>query len=170
MNLLKIIAKEHSARQRDKIVTYVGADAVRFAELVKVFLEGPYRITQRASWPLSVCVERHPELARPHLRKLLQTLQKNTHDAVRRNILRLLQFIEIPVPLQGTTANVCFEFLQDVKQPIAVRVFAMTVLSNIAERQPELRRELVVIIEDQLPYGSAGFLSRGRKILARFKD
>jgi hypothetical protein len=171
MNLIKIIEKEHSARQRDKVIAYVGDSPARFKELVQVFLQGPYRITQRASWPLSCCVEQHPALVKPHLRKLLQLLQKeNAHDAVKRNILRLLQFIDIPISLQGVTAEVCFKFLQDTRQPIAVRVFAMTVLANIATRQPELKRELKVIIEDQLPYGSAGFRSRAMKILATFKE
>ena len=65
MNLVETITNEHSKAQCDKIVKYIGCDRSRFAQLVKVFLSGPYRITQRAAWPLSYCVELHPELVRP---------------------------------------------------------------------------------------------------------
>ena len=41
----------------------------------------------------------------------------------------------------------------------------MTVLYNITLKIPELADELKIIIEDQMPYGSAGFKSRGKKIL-----
>ena len=51
MNLVEIIEKEHTSAQRDKIVTHVGNNPKRFAELVEVFLNGPYRITQRSAWP-----------------------------------------------------------------------------------------------------------------------
>lgn len=171
MNLVKVILKEHSKPQKDKITRYVGADHKRFAELVKVFLAGPYRVTQRASWPLSYCVEHNPTLIKPHLKKVLGFLQKqHEHDAVKRNILRLLQYIAIPKSLQGKTIDLCFHFLTNPKEPIAVRVFAMTVLANLAKENPDLKNEIIPIIEDQLPFGSAGFISRGKKVLKELRS
>ncbi|MBL7872384.1 MAG: HEAT repeat domain-containing protein [Cyclobacteriaceae bacterium] len=170
MNLLNEIRSEHSRDQMLRIVGYVGSSPKRFADLVKIFLTGPYRVTQRAAWPLSNCVELHPELVYPHLKRIILFLGKtDEHDAVKRNILRLLQFISIPKSLQGKTANLCFQFLGNTKEPIAIRVFAMTVLANLAKVNPELKNEIILIIEDQLPYGSAGFVSRGRKVLKELK-
>ncbi|GHN02752.1 hypothetical protein WSM22_42410 [Cytophagales bacterium WSM2-2] len=57
----------------------------------------------------------------------------------------------------------------DKKEPVAVRVFSMTVLGNLAVKVPELRNELIPLIEDQMPYVSAGFVSRGRKVLKQLK-
>lgn len=166
MNWSKEILKEHSKKQCDKIVSYVGNDPERFTQLVEVFLQGPYRITQRAAWPLSNCVEKHPELLRPHWNKILAFVGKpDIHDAVKRNVLRMFQFVQVPKVYQGRTADICFTFLADTKEPVAIRAFAMTVLANIAREVPELKNELIPIIEDQLPYASAGFLSRSRKVL-----
>ena len=170
MNLVETIEKEHSKAQCDKIVTYVGNNPKRFSMLVEAYLNGPYRITQRASWPLSYCVELHPELIRPHLKHILKFVTKpNAHDAVKRNTIRLLQFIEIPKSLQGLVVDICFTFLQNSKEPVAIRIFAITVLTNLSKTLPELKNELIPIIEDQLPYGSAGFISRGRKSLLELK-
>jgi hypothetical protein len=170
MDLRRTLIKEHSAVNTRKVVDYVGTSAVRFKALVEVLMAGPYRVTQRAAWPLSYCVEGHPELIKPHFKTLLDMLkQPDTHVAVRRNIVRLLQFVEIPARYRGRVATVCFDLLQDRKEPIAVRVFAMTVLANLVVYEPELGKELTVIIEDNLPYGSPGFVSRGRKILKRLE-
>jgi hypothetical protein len=105
------------------------------------------------------------------LRKLISHLKKpDLRNAVKRNTIRLLQFISVPKPLEGVISQICFDFLQNRKEPIAVRVFSMTVLANLVEKQPGLKSELRIIIEDELPYGSAGFLSRGKKILKKLKD
>ena len=170
MNLREVILKEHSKKQCDKVVAYVGNNASRFAELVRLFLEGPYRVTQRAGWPLSCCIEQNPKLIEPHLKQVLNfALEPGVHDSVKRNVVRLLQFIAIPKRLQGLTAKICFQFFSDKKEPIAVRVFSMTVLSNLAKELPELKNELIPLIEDQMPYASAGFISRGRKVLKELK-
>jgi hypothetical protein len=171
MNLIGLVLKGHSRAIKDQIVRYVGGDPHRFSELVSVFLAGPYRVTQRASWPLSYCVEKHPELIKPHLKAIINNLKTpGIHDSVKRNTIRLLQFIDIPKSQQGVAANICFDFLSNPKEPIAVRVFSMTVLSNIARDQTALRNEVRIVIEDQMPYASAAFRSRGRKVIEELKS
>ena len=166
MDLRKTLLQEHSSAVTTKIVDYVNDSPIRFKALVEVFITGPYRITQRAAWPLSYCVERHPGLITPYFKTLLDMLKRaDAHVAVRRNIVRLLQFVQIPVRYRGRVATLCFDLLQDKREPVAVRVFAMTVLGNLVAHEPELTGELRVIIEDNLPYGSPAFTSRARKIL-----
>jgi hypothetical protein len=166
MNIKKEILKEHSKRQTEKVVNYIGNSPARFNELIRLFFEGPYRVTQRAAWPLSYCVEAHTELIKPHLKAILKMLdRKDIHDAAKRNIMRLLQYIEIPKKLYASVINHGFA-LMDPGEPIAVRVFAMTVLANIARKEPDLKKELRIVLEDQLPYASAGYLARARKVLS----
>ena len=82
MNLLEVIGKEHSSTQRDKIIKYVGSSPKRFEELVDAFLNGPYRITQRSAWPLSYCIQYHPTLIKPHLKKIVQFAKNLTHKVL----------------------------------------------------------------------------------------
>jgi len=169
MDIKKELLKEHSKRQTIRVVNYIGNDPKRFNELVTRFLEGPYRLTQRAAWPLSCCVEAHPDLIKPHLQFILKMLDRtDVHDAAKRNIMRLLQYIEIPKRLYATVINHGFA-LMDPKEPIAVRVFAMTVLARIAREEPDLKHELRIVMEDQLPFGSAGFKARANTILKTLK-
>jgi hypothetical protein len=165
------ILKEHSKANCDRIVRFVGNNQKRFADLVDVYLAGPNRVTQRAAWPISVCVEQQPELITPHFKKLLAfVIKRGVHVAVKRNTMRLLRFVDIPKKFQGQVAEIAFGFLSDKKETVAVQVFAMTVLANIAKEVPELKNELIPLIEDQLPYASAGFLSRGARVLKQLKQ
>ena len=166
MDLKSTLLRQHSRENASKIAHYVGDDPVRFKKLVNIYLAGPYRVTQRAAWPLSICAELHPELISPHLKEILEFLKApDAHDAVKRNALRLLQFIEIPSRYRGKVIDICFNYLQGKSEPVAVKVFAMSVLSQLVDGVPELSQELRIIIEDQLPYASAGFISRARKVL-----
>lgn len=168
MDLRKTVLQAHTLNQTRKIVDYVGSNAARFKALVEVFLTGPYRVTQRAAWPLSYCVEHHPGLITPHFKSLLTMLRRtDTHVAVQRNIVRLLQFVDIPPRYRGEVASTCFGLLQDRRQPVAVRVFSMAVLANLVEHEPDLAGELRILIEDNLPYGSPAFVSRARKVLRK---
>lgn len=166
MDLRKEILKGHTKAQKDKIVAYVANDKKRFASLVTVFLNGPYRVTQRAAWPMTYVVESNPKLLTPHLKEILRFLEKEgIHDAVKRNAIRMLQFIDIPKKYHAKVTDLCFRFLSNRKEAIAIRVFAMSVLSKIADAHPELKNELALLIEDEMPYASAAFRSRGRKVL-----
>jgi|SRR5688572_32069780 len=166
MDLKKRLDLGQSKTQTNEIVDYVNGIPNRFKALVEVYLKGPYRTTQRAAWPLSICVEKWPYLIDPHLKKIIISLQKpGVHDAVKRNTMRLLQFIDIPKRYHGLVADLCFEYLQNRKVAVAIRVFSMTVLANISQSQPDMKKELKLILEDQLPYGTAAFKSRGMKVL-----
>lgn len=166
MDLKNEILREHSKAQVTRIVNYVGNNPERFKKLVSVYVEGPYRVTQRAAWSISYCIENQPELVYPHLKTLLDQLKKPAvPDALKRNTMRLLQFIDIPKKYEGIIADRCFEYLANKKEAIAVKVFSMTVLQKIAKGKPELQKELRLILEDQLPYAGPAFQSRAKKII-----
>ncbi len=170
MNILKELQKDFNKATCNRIVTYIGDDPKRFSILVDAFLNSEYRINQRAAWPLSYSVKKHPELIKPHLKKVITNLKKpKIHDAVKRNTVRFLQFIEIPKSLHGITLDHCFKLLQNKKEPVAIKVFSMSVLANLTKEYPELKGELSAIIEDQMPYGSAGFKARGKKVLKQLR-
>ncbi len=166
MNLEQKILKEYSKSNTVAIVAYIGNDPHKFALLAHLLLFGNYQEAQRAAWPFSYCAEAFPALVLPHLGQLVLRLKDTTcHPAVKRSILRSLQFVEIPEPLQGILIDICFDILSNKKEPVAIKMFAMTVAYNIGRHEPSLMNELRIIIEDQMPYALPGFRSRGSKIL-----
>lgn len=166
MELETEILREHSKRQALRIAGWVGCDRRRFRKLVELFLKGDRLVTQRAAWIIGICADNHPELIRPHLGQLVEKIREpGVHDAAKRNVVRILQTAEIPRRLLGTVATLCFGYLGSSGEPIAVRAFSMTVLARIARIEPDLKRELRLVIEQQLPYGSAGIRAHARKVL-----
>jgi hypothetical protein len=170
MDLEAQILKEHSKRQAVRISRWIGDDKRRFRELMELFLHGEYRITQRSSWIISNCYDHNPHLITPWLPAMLKKMQEpGVHDAVKRNGVRILQCVQIPRSLLGIVASLCFDYLNSVEAPIAVKANSMTILVKIAEREPDLKRELQSAIEQMLPFVGPALRARGRKALKQLE-
>jgi len=166
MNIRDALLEVHSKEQATKISDYVGNDPARFSELMKHLLGSVYRLSQRAAGPVSFCIERHPELVKPYFNVLIKQIERDdAHVAVKRNVARLFQFVEIPKRYQGRVFDACYNLLADPSEPVAVRVFSMTVAAKVAENEPELLDELRLVAAKYPQAATAGFRSRARRVL-----
>lgn len=166
MNLREEILKEHSKEQCKKIVQWVGASQEKSDELFQLFLTGEYRVTQRAAWPLSYCVEAHPAFIKKNFTKLIDNLQKpNLHNSIKRNTVSLLQYVDIPKKLQGKVMDICFNYVASPKEAVAIKAFSLTVPGNLGKLYPGILPEIKLLIEEQLPTQTAAFKSRAKQLV-----
>jgi hypothetical protein len=166
MDIRQALLAVHSKAQAVRIVDHIGGDPQKFAELMSIFFGSEYRLTQRAAWPTSHCVERWPELIGPYLDQMIEQLARDdVHDAVEWNVARLLQYIDIPPKLQGKVYSYCVDLVDDINEPVAVREFSLTVVTKIATANPDLKNELRLMVEKHLEHTSGAFHKRARAIL-----
>jgi len=168
MDIGAVLKSGHTKNNTMRVVRYVSDDPKKFAALMDLFFNGDYRVKQRAGWPVSYCVKDHPELIAPYLNKCVDLLtNKEAHVAVRRNVVRLLQYVEIPRRLKGKVYSHCLDLIDDLKETVAVKAFAITVATKIAKTEPDLIRELQLVIKKHLPHATAAFHKRSIDILSR---
>ena len=167
MILREALLEEHSKLQVEKIIRWIGSDTTRIEHLIDLFLHDNQRVVQRAAWVVSGVAAAHPDLILPHLPALVKRVQdEGIHDAVKRNVFRLLQFTELPEAIHGDLMNCCFDAVADPREALAIRAFAMTVLARLTQTYAELTNELKIILEDALQQEQApSFKNRGKKIL-----
>ena len=166
MDIEKEILSVRSKEQVVKLVRWVGKDRIRFQHLMEYFLQGEDRLAQKSAWIIGHCTELHPESANPWLKQMIKKIQEpGVHCALKRNVVRILQFVDIPRSLQGITATLCFELISSIEEPIAARTFSITVIANIAKEEPALKKELEIAIKRMLPYATAAFRARAKKVL-----
>jgi len=152
--------------QVSRLVKWIGKDASRFEQLMEFFLKGGEELARKSAWIIGHSAELHPELVSPWLKPMVKVLRKRgVHGAMKRNIVRILQFAEIPHSLQGSVANACFELISSPDEEIAVRTFSITVLAKIAKNEPALQKELEILVRQMLPYATAAFRARAKNIL-----
>jgi len=156
MTLKEQILKEHSKNNMLAIAAIVGNDRKKFQVVLDMMLGDNIRAQQLSAAVYYHCLK---DL-------LLNKIEKDKiHDAVRRNIFRILQNGAIPEDLQGRIYNLCMSYVMDPKEVIAVRAFSMSTLHNICKSEPELSRELSIVVTEAMKCGRAAITIRGRKIL-----
>ncbi len=168
MNLRNEILKEHTKSNTLQIAEWAGDNPVRVRALVTLFLEDEYRVAQRTAWILNTVAEKHPAIVTPHLEAMVSKMQEpGVPVAVKRNVIRMLQFLDIPEPIHGPVMQICFDWLADPGETVAVRCFSMTVLAKLARIYPEIVQELRLVIEDELGREpTAGFKARARRVFS----
>lgn len=168
--MLDSIKRAKSKTELKVITEQVRTNPFLFNELMAIFFNGPYRITNRAMWPVGWCVEVSPVLLNPYYKEIIYRLSNaETPVNLKRSLFRTLQFADIPKRYQGQIIDITLKALSDPAQPIAIRVFSMTVLYNLTDEIPELKNELIPLLEQNMPNASAGFASRARKVLSSLK-
>ncbi len=165
----ELLESEHSKKITDQIVDYIEDDPLKFKALVDLFFSEDWCMNQRAAWPIPFIAKKHSELVEPYLAQFISNLENPRHNAVIRNTLRFLAEIEIPEDQQGRCYDFCLRTITNIKEPVANKIFAMTIMLNIALPYPELLNELKIIIETQIEYEKPGFKSRGRNTLSHIE-
>ncbi len=169
MNLGAILKEKQSKENRDAIIKYVGSSQEKMEELMSFFFSDDLRTCQNASWPMTYLAEKYQHLIHPYLKQMNENLNHPHHDAVIRNTVRVWQFLDIPEELQGPIYERCFEYLADYDRPVAVRAFSVAVLYNITLKFPDLKHELIELMEDVYPHGSSGLKNRLKKAILNLK-
>ncbi len=143
MDLREETLKEHSKRQTLKITAWIGNNEDRYRQFLQLLNDDDRVVVQRISWVLSLVAEGHPKLVEKHMGEIIKRLDdKDIHVAVKRNVVRVMQFLNIPKKFHAKVFNHCINFMCDPNETVAVRCFSMTVAVKLSKVYPELADEV----------------------------
>ena len=124
----------------------------------------------RAAYLLDKIHDEHPHLITPYLESFIKKLPTLDNLSKKRHFLKLISMNTIPRKHFGFLVDYCINVFTSEKEPIANRVHAMQILYNISLEEPELKSELIHIIEHEMEYhATPGILSRGKKLVGKLR-
>lgn len=164
----ELLTKKASRANSYQVVAMVGKDYENYSDLIDLIINYECPVSEKAAWAMNHCFEDGVGFFEDYFEELVPVIGSSTYsDSVKRNIVRILQFVEIPKEYHVSVIDSCFELLTNTQTAIAVKAFSMGVLEKMVKLYPELKNELVAAIEDLLPKASSGIKNRGQKILKR---
>lgn len=139
-----------------------------FDVLMSVALHHPKQRSWRAAYLVDKIHEEVPEMVIPYLPSITEKLKIEDNSSKRRHWLKLISMHVVDESYFGFLFDYCIQTFTSAKEAIAVRVHAMQILYNISEIEPDLKSEVLEIIEHELEYHStAGIRSRGGKLIKK---
>lgn len=170
MNIREELEREHSKVQTMRIVRFIDNDAKRFDELMQVFLGKDAQLAQRAAWCLRYAGAKNPNLYLAYMPQMFALLQQaRIHPALRRNILRVWEEIDVPEEYHGEMIEHCTAILQNPSDQTVAKCYAMSVLAKFCNTYPELKQETALLIRPFAAHEKAAFASRARKVLRQIR-
>jgi len=146
------------------------ADKQLFDLLFKFVFSDDKRLAWRACWIIDTASEDFPELLADKLPFLIEGLLSTANSSLKRHFTRILCRYSIPEKYLGRLIDRSFELLSPT-EPVAVRAFAMQLLFNMTRQIPDLKGELISVLEYLAEEGgSAGFMNRSTKLLRQLKS
>ncbi len=151
-------------------IEWLQQEIIRQPELYKLLVEIALHSNEPKSWRAAYFLDKitdlQPDLLQPYLKPMLDQLKIETNSSKKRHFLKLISQNEIPEDFYSFLFDYCCQTISSGKEPPAVRVHAMQNLFYIAQKFPELKSEVLSIIEHEMEYHStAGIRSRGKKLV-----
>lgn len=157
-------------RELEHWKTAVAADANLFNQLYKFIFSEEQKLAWRSCWILDTASEAYPDLFADKLPDLIKGLSTTKNSSLKRHFTRILSRYQIPEEHLGMVVNLSFDLLKP-SEPPAVRVNALQILFNIALQLPDLKGELIAVLEQLISEGgSAGFMNRSARILKTLRS
>ena len=147
-------------------MNYISDNPEYLGLLMKTAMDDRLKDSWRACWLINKIHEKNPGMFESYVCQIIDFLLNTSDSSKKRELLKLICFYPIPDDKAGLILDYCLNQFTSASEPVAVRVHAMQMLFNISEREPELKPELIQLIEHEMEYHpSAGIKSRGGKLL-----
>lgn len=148
----------------------VVCDERLFNQLFQFIFSDDQRLAWRSCWIIDNASEKFPHLLKAKLPEIIAAFLSATNGSLKRHFTRILCRYNIPEQYLGAIVNRCFELLVP-SEPAAVRVNAMQILFNLTLTEPDLKGELISVLERLIEVGgSAGFINRSGKLLSQLRS
>lgn len=129
-------------------------------------------LSMRAARVADLACERNPELIRPYLVEMVINLPDLRDMSVKRVFMHILirhSWVEDDEAM-GKLVDVLFKWLVDDAQAVSIKAYAMVILENISAVLPDLKVEMIAVLEEAIPFwDSAALQHGGRKVLKELR-
>lgn len=138
-------------------------------ENLKLLFELTFKSKHPKSWRAAYIVDKindnHPELIAPFIPQMIFSLKTETNSSKKRHYLKLVSQHKFSPKHHSFLIDYCLNCFTSAGEPVSIRVHALQILFNISELEPDLKPELLSVINHEIKlHATAGIVARGRKL------
>jgi hypothetical protein len=130
------------------MISYLASHPEDFEEVVKLAITDKQPYSWRAAWLLWSCMEDNDQRIQKYLKRIITTISDKNDDQ-QRELLIILQKMEISKELEGSLFNHCVTVWERIGKKPSFRYNAFKIIAKIAKKHPDLSDEIAFLIQDQ---------------------
>ena len=167
--ILKLLNRGISKHNAILIAEQVSTDNDKYDKLISIVFSNIEPIARRAVYAIDHTNDINQELILKYIDRITDFVLTKPNYSIMRSFLKLLSMNNIPKEKQGEILMLCTDYIFSEKVPAAVKVHCLQIFYNITDEEPDLKPELIQIIEDSFEFNSAGFRCRASKLMKRLR-
>jgi len=118
-----------------------------FDEAITISLGNVEPQAWRATWLVEHFTKQNDKRVKPHIKSILKVI-KEKEDGHQREFLRILLKMKLSKKKEGILFDTCITIWEDINKSPSVRILAFSILVNIAEKYPELIKEIEFLTQN----------------------
>jgi len=130
------------------MISYASAHPEVFQEAIHLAIADKQPYSWRAAWLLWSCMEENDQRIQGYVKNIIETIAIRNDDQ-QRELLIILQKMEIDEELEGLLFNHCVTVWEKINKKPSVRLNAFKVIVKIAHKHPGLSHEITFLTQDQ---------------------
>jgi len=152
----------------DMAVEMVRKDPDLLETLYSISLREEGQLSMRAARVFDLADEANPGLAKDFLDKLYEYIPGARHRSVQRCFMRTLSRYPLTSDeeLLGVFYDFCFKLITDQSAPVAVRYYGMYFSYQTCLLEPDLKFELLPMLDEVVKHDSSGMKVRAKMFRA----
>jgi hypothetical protein len=132
---------------KDEMISFMKAHPEYFEEAIELSVSDNQPYSWRAAFVLWSVIEVNDRRIKKHIKKFVKAI-KNKNDGHQRELLKILLMMEVDEKYEGLLFDTCFSIWEQISKAPAVRVNALKMIIKIANKHPELKKEISFLAQD----------------------
>lgn len=152
------------------MISFMNSYPEYFDEAIELALADKQPYSWRAAFVLWSVIEENDKRIKKHINKFVKVV-KNKNDGHQRELLKILLMMELDEKYEGVLFDICMNVWEQIDKSPSVRVNALKMIIKIADKHPELKKEISFLAQDHyLESLSPGAKHSVKKILSEFNN
>lgn len=159
---------DRSNENRQKWTKKLIQQDIEVAHLLPL-LDEEHPIGMRFTWLLGHLLDTEPSRIVPIVTHCFNRRNDLTFPGIKRTIAKMLWLAGVPEEIEGLVVDELFKWVLDPKIKVAVKVYSIDALCQLTFKYPDLKDELLAVIDDQLDKNSVAFRARAKRVLKQLE-
>jgi len=148
MQITQLVLEIRNERKFSEYQSYFKKHPTQISELVQFIANNAeYPLEEYASWILSHLVKTQKEEVQLYYNLLVDILLENKNQSSRRNVLNTILGLELTDYKESELIDLLISYIQDYETKVASQVNSMYILAKFVLKYPEIKSEILEIIE-----------------------
>lgn len=138
---MSIVHRISERFDKNQMVLVLNENCQDFISVLEWSINSSHSSAWRGAWILNHCLSKNDPRISPYTSLLIECLDKKS-DGHQREILKILEKMEIPDDVEGILFDKCISIWENIGKSTSVRIVAFKNLHKTVKKHPELKGEL----------------------------